>query len=156
MPSGAISQLMGFVYSPTFQQLPSSSLIKFRMGVSRYDFSSKTTVIDFLSITAFGKIAERINSMLSNGDNYICCFCDIKVSKYLTKTGTQVEHVEFTVNDFRSLFVKKAHQQDSPLSRDSSTPFIPESDTLPTLDHLASDDSANSFDPSNSFDSLPY
>jgi single-stranded DNA-binding protein len=144
MPSGAISQLMGFVYSPTFRQLPSSSIIKFRMGVSRYDFSSKKTVIDFLSITPFGKIAERINSSLANGDNYICCFCDVKVSKYLTKTGTQVDHVEFIVNDFRSFFVKKASPQDN------QNTSIHQPNTLPALRHQASDDSSNSFEP------LPY
>jgi hypothetical protein len=99
---------MGHIYSPTFQQTSGTSLLKLRMGISRYDFSSKKSLMDFVSITAFGKCADRINERITCGDNFICCFCDIKVSKYTTKAGTAVEHVEFIVNEFRTSCHKKS------------------------------------------------
>ncbi|MDR1457674.1 MAG: hypothetical protein LBI47_02385 [Puniceicoccales bacterium] len=112
MPAGAISQLMGFIYNPDFKNLGNSPLLKFRIGVSRYDFSQKKTVMDFFTITAFGKSAQSIHSSISNGANYICCFCDVKVSKYLSKSGTPVEHVEFIIHDFRTFSVQKSSNQE--------------------------------------------
>ncbi|MDR0741950.1 MAG: hypothetical protein LBE98_00600 [Puniceicoccales bacterium] len=121
MPAGAISQLMGFVYNPDFKSEGQSALLKFRIGVSRYDFSSKKTVMDFFTITAFGKSAQHINSSIANGDNYICCFCDVKVSKYLSKSGVSVEHVEFIIHDFKTFFVQKSSQGDLSSNRDHSS-----------------------------------
>ncbi|MDR0742660.1 MAG: hypothetical protein LBE98_04325 [Puniceicoccales bacterium] len=132
MPASAISQLMGFIYNPDFKYSEQSALLKFRLGVSRYDFSSKKTVMDFFTLTAFGKSAQHIHSSISNGDNFICCFCDVKVSKYLTKSGTPVEHVEFIVHDFRTFAVQKSSQgQDISLPQDqpnTQSPH-PQSDT---------------------------
>jgi single-stranded DNA-binding protein len=99
---------MGHVYSPEFRRLgDSNSLLKFRLGVSRYDFSAKKSTVDFLSVTAFGRTADRINDSFAKNNNFVCCFCDVKVSKYTSKTGVPVEHVEFIVNDFRAFQTRK-------------------------------------------------
>jgi single-stranded DNA-binding protein len=133
MPAGAISQLMGFVYNSDFKCEGQYPLLKFRLGVSRYDFSSKKTVMDFFTLTAFGKSAQSINSSISSGANYICCFCDVKVSKYLSKSGTPVEHVEFIVKDFRTFSVQKSSQQEQHNSQELSSPQdFPNTSALPS------------------------
>ncbi|MDR2629130.1 MAG: hypothetical protein LBC30_04040, partial [Puniceicoccales bacterium] len=118
-----------------FKNEGQSPLLKFRLGVSRYDFPSKKTVMDFFTLTAFGKSAQSIHSSIASGANYICCFCDVKVSKYLSKSGTQVEHVEFIVHDFRTFSVQKSSQQEqhnSPQSPNTPTlPFSSQSDSSP-------------------------
>jgi hypothetical protein len=83
--------------------------------LSRYDFSAKKSTVDFLSVTAFGKTADRINECIARNDNCICCFCDVKIFRYTSKTGIPVEHVEFIVNDFRAF-----HTQMDTTAADSS------------------------------------
>jgi hypothetical protein len=133
MPAGAISQLMGFIYNPDFKNDGQSALLKFRLGVSRYDFPSKKTVMDFFTLTAFGKSAQSINSSIASGANYICCFCDVKVSKYFSKSGTQVEHVEFIIHDFRTFSVQKSSQQEQTSTQQSTNATgFPNSQQLPS------------------------
>lgn len=155
MPAGAISQLMGFIYNPDFKD-HSSPLLKFRIGVSRYDFSQKKTVMDFFTITAFGKSAQSIHSSISNGANYICCFCDVKASKYLSKSGTPVEHVEFIIHDFRTFSVQKSSQQDQsqsqdfPSSQDQSSPHdFPSPNDFPQGNNLQDIPAYRELQPSN-------
>jgi single-stranded DNA-binding protein len=102
MSSGAIAQLMGFITVPDMKRgNGNSSLLKFRLAFNRFDFGTRKSVTDFLTVTAFGKMADRIYSDIENNLNYICCFCDVRVSKYNSKTGVPVEHTEFIVNDCR-------------------------------------------------------
>jgi hypothetical protein len=106
MSSGAIAQLMGFITVPDMKRgSGNSSLLKFRLAFNRFDFGTRKSVTDFLTVAAFGKMADRIYSDIENNLNYIYCFCDVRVNKYNSKTGIPVEHTEFIVNDCR-MFAK--------------------------------------------------
>jgi single-stranded DNA-binding protein len=100
---------MGFITVPDMKRgNGNSSLLKFRLAFNRFDFGTRKSVTDFLTVTAFGKMADRIYSDIENNLNYICCFCDVRVSKYNSKTGVPVEHTEFIVNDCRVFAKPKA------------------------------------------------
>ncbi|MDR1255713.1 MAG: single-stranded DNA-binding protein, partial [Puniceicoccales bacterium] len=111
---GATSQLWGFITSPDYKIVNNSlPLLKFRLAFTRYDFQSKTNVTEFLPVTAFAKLADRINDSLTKGMNYICCKCDIKVSIFTSKSGAQVQQQEHIINDFRVFSKDKSTQTQS-------------------------------------------
>jgi hypothetical protein len=64
------------------------TLLKLRLVFTGCNFQSKTNalesllIIELLPVTAFAKMADRINDSLTKGMNYICCKCDIKVSTF--------------------------------------------------------------------------
>jgi hypothetical protein len=45
--------------------------------------------------------------------NHICCSCDIKVSSFTAKSGTQVQFQEHIINDFRIFSKPKGDAQPS-------------------------------------------
>jgi single-stranded DNA-binding protein len=102
MASGATSNLWGFITSSEFKLVNDSlPLLKFRLAFSRYDFQSKSNVTEFIPVTAFSKIAERLNNAIASGMNYICCHCDIKVASFTSKSGSMLQQQEHIINDFR-------------------------------------------------------
>jgi single-stranded DNA-binding protein len=142
MASGATSHLWGFITSPDFKLINDSfPLLKFRLAFTRYDFQAKKTITDFIPVTAFSKLAEKINSSIHSGMNYICCHCDIRVSSFASKSGAQIQQQEHIVNDFR-IFSKPKSSSNRNTSQDKKQEHLsnssPSAQERPNSNYLAS------------------
>jgi single-stranded DNA-binding protein len=83
MASGATSILWRFSTSSDYKMMNKSlPLLEFRLAFTRYDFQTKAHITEFIPVTGFSKTAEKIHQTIQNGVNYICCKCNIKVSKF--------------------------------------------------------------------------
>jgi single-stranded DNA-binding protein len=138
MSSGATSSLWGFITSPDYKIINNSlPLLKFRLAFNRYDFQAKKNVTEFLPVTAFSKSAEKIFLASQAGMNYICCRCDIKVSSYVSKSGSNVQFQEHIISDFRMFSKQKAADPAD------STDSLPNHDSSHASDHHQATDSIN-------------